>query len=146
LYNFIQHRFEGVPALQTGQIKLSDIEFVTSKTTDDDDFDVSKYAGLAKELTREMPRVGHTLKDIERVRKESQRKEELANMFIAREVANLFENLGSVREVDWSKVRDLEFNEIRREIRLASERISSCRCVECPDFLEHVYISVPFVG
>ena len=53
------------------------------------------------------------------------------------ECAEEFKN-GKISEFDWSKIRDLDFQEIYREKILISEKLSSFKCLKCPDLLKHV--------
>jgi hypothetical protein len=54
------------------------------------------------------------------------------------ELLNIYKDLGSLNEVDWSKVRNLIFTEHRDAERVAIGKMASAHCLECPDFLEHV--------
>src|SRR5271168_3850750 len=58
------------------------------------------------------------------------------------EFSEIYGNLGNLNEVDWSKVRDMPFNESKHVRRTATETIASSHCLECPDFLEYVSHSV----
>jgi hypothetical protein len=55
----------------------------------------------------------------------------------------VYEDMGSIKEVDWSKVRDLTFNENRAAKRAAIDTIATSHCLECPDFVEHVFSRLP---
>ena len=61
-----------------------------------------------------------------------------ANEEVRNEMLDIYNELGSLNEVDWSKVRDMSFNEDRTNKRVAAEKIATSHCLECPDFLEHV--------
>jgi len=61
-----------------------------------------------------------------------------ANEDVKNELLEIYKALGNLNEVDWSKVRDMTFNEDRIAKRAAIDTISKSRCLECPDFLEHV--------
>jgi hypothetical protein len=63
-----------------------------------------------------------------------------ANEEVKNELIDIYTNLGTLCEVDWSKVRDMEFNEARLAKRAAIDKISNSYCLECPDFVEHVYL------
>jgi len=54
---------------------------------------------------------------------------------------NLYKDLASLNEVDWSKVRDMKFNDDRTAKREAVDTITISHCLGCPDFLEHVFPS-----
>ena len=60
------------------------------------------------------------------------------NEEVRNEMLDLYKDLGSLNEVDWSKVRDMSFNDDRTNKRVATEKIATSHCLECPDFLEHV--------
>ena len=66
-----------------------------------------------------------------------------ANEEVRNEMLDIYQELGSLNEVDWSKVRDMSFNEDRTNKRVAAEKIATSRCLECPDFLEHVPTPTP---
>ena len=51
---------------------------------------------------------------------------------------NIYKDLTSLTEVDWSKVRDMSFNEDRTAKLSAIDTIAGSPCFECHDFLEHV--------
>jgi hypothetical protein len=53
------------------------------------------------------------------------------------ECAEEFKN-GKISEFDWSKIRDLDFQEIYREKILIFEKLYSFKCLKCPDLLKHV--------
>jgi len=61
-----------------------------------------------------------------------------ANEDVRNEMLDLYKDLGSLNEIDWSKVRDMSFNEDKTNKRVAAEKIATSHCLECPDFLEHV--------
>jgi len=67
-----------------------------------------------------------------------QRVNPTANEVLKAELSEIYGNLGNLNEADWSKVRDMAFNENRHVRRTAIETIASSHCLECPDFLEHV--------
>lgn len=62
-----------------------------------------------------------------------------SNEDVKNELIDIYKDLRSLNEVDWSKVRDLIFNEDRSTKRAAVDTIANSYCLECPDFLEHVY-------
>lgn len=62
------------------------------------------------------------------------------NEDVKNDLMDIYKNLGNVNEVDWSKVRDMTFNEDRIAKRTAINTIASSHCLECPDFLEHVFL------
>ena len=61
-----------------------------------------------------------------------------ANEYVKNELIDTYKNLGSLNEIDWSKVRDMSFNEDRLAKRVALDTIATSQSLECPDFLEHV--------
>jgi len=61
-----------------------------------------------------------------------------ANEDVKNELTEIYKNLGTLNEVDWSKIRDMNFNDDRTEKRVAMEKIATSTCLECPDFVEHV--------
>lgn len=61
-----------------------------------------------------------------------------ANEEVKNEMLDIYKDFGSLNEVDWSKVRDMSFNEDKTHKRVAAEKIATSHCLECPDFLEHV--------
>jgi hypothetical protein len=61
-----------------------------------------------------------------------------ANEEVRNEMLDIYQELGSLNEIDWSKVREMSFNEDRTNKRVAAEKIATSHCLECPDFLEHV--------
>ena len=63
-----------------------------------------------------------------------------ANKEVKNEMLDIYKDFGSLNEVDWSKVRDMSFNEDRTNKRVAAEKIATSNCLECPDFLEHVHL------
>src|SRR5271154_4888990 len=67
-----------------------------------------------------------------------------ANEEVRNEMLDIYKELGSLNEVDWSKVRDMSFNEDRTNKRVAAEKIATSHCLECPDFLEHV--TLPYLN
>jgi hypothetical protein len=64
-----------------------------------------------------------------------------ANEDVKNELLEIYTDLGSLSEVDWSKVRDMTFNEDRIAKRAAIHTTSESRCLECPDLLEHVTLN-----
>ena len=42
------------------------------------------------------------------------------------------------KEVDWSKVRDLQFQELLESRNKAGAAITECACRSCPEFITHV--------
>ena len=68
-----------------------------------------------------------------------------ANEEVRNEMLDIYMELGSLNEVDWSKVRDMSFNEDRTNKRVAAEKIATSNCLECPDFLEHVPLAASTV-
>ena len=110
-------------------IELSDIEFVTDKTLEDDHFNPEKNKKIFENATTEP---GDLMYRNER--------KELFDLFLVEEFTKYYKDMGSLREVDWSKVRALDFNDLRIARRQAAGEISKCACLECPDFLEHVFI------
>lgn len=67
-----------------------------------------------------------------------QRVNPTANEVLETELSEIYGDLGNLNEADWSKVRDMPFNENKQVRRKATETIASSHCLECPDFLEHV--------
>ena len=63
-----------------------------------------------------------------------------ANEEVKIEILDVYKDFGTLNEVDWSKVRDMSFNEDRTNKRVAAEKIATSNCLECPDFLEHVHL------
>ncbi len=45
---------------------------------------------------------------------------------------------GAISEVDWSRLRSLEFQEILRSRDSLIKELKRAQCTECPDFTEHV--------
>ena len=45
---------------------------------------------------------------------------------------------GVISEVDWSRLRSLEFQEILRSRNSLIKELNQVQCTECPDFTEHV--------
>lgn len=45
---------------------------------------------------------------------------------------------GSIPEVDWSRMRSLEFQEILRARDSLANKLGEYSCVHCPDFVNHV--------
>jgi antiviral helicase SKI2 len=43
-------------------------------------------------------------------------------------------------EFNWSKIRDLEFQENAREKEMLFKNIKKYRCSNCPDFRQHVFV------
>jgi hypothetical protein len=62
-----------------------------------------------------------------------------ANEDVKKELIQLYIQMGSLKEIDWSKVRDLTFNEAWTVKRASIDTIITAQCLECPNFLEHVY-------
>ena len=69
------------------------------------------------------------------------RNEDLKN-----ELKDIYSNLAHLNEVDWSKVRDIVFNDARTARRAAFEKIDNAYCLECPEFLEHVLCYPTYVN
>jgi antiviral helicase SKI2 len=63
-----------------------------------------------------------------------------ANEEVKKELTDIYMDLGHLTEVDWSKVRDMTFNENRALRRAAIDKIARAHCLECPNFLEHVQV------
>jgi antiviral helicase SKI2 len=61
-----------------------------------------------------------------------------ANEYVKNELIDTYKSLGILNEIDWSKVRDMSFNEDRLAKRVALDTIATSHCLECPAFLEHV--------
>lgn len=62
-----------------------------------------------------------------------------ANEEVKNDLIQVYKDLGSLSETDWSKVRDLTFNEARAARRSAIDTIATAKCLECPTFVEHVH-------
>jgi len=65
-----------------------------------------------------------------------------ANEEVKNELIQVYKDMAALGEIDWSKVRDLTFNESRTTRRAAIDTISISHCLECPNFVEHVHISL----
>ena len=50
----------------------------------------------------------------------------------------------SIPEVDWSRMRSLEFQETLRTRNERAKRLVSAQCTSCPDFDDHVSPFPPF--
>jgi hypothetical protein len=61
-----------------------------------------------------------------------------ANEELRNDLIQVYDNPENVAEVDWSKVRDMVFNEDRVRRKDAITRIGKAHCLNCPEFLEHV--------
>ena len=64
-----------------------------------------------------------------------------SNEDLRNELLDVYLNPENVTEVDWSKIRDLAFNEDRELRAVAVSKITGAHCLECPDFLEHVSLN-----
>lgn len=61
-----------------------------------------------------------------------------ANEDVKMELIDLYKDLATLNEVDWSKIRDMAFTENRVAKRSAIETIAGSTSLDCPNFLEHV--------
>lgn len=66
------------------------------------------------------------------------RKDPTARENVQKELNDLYQGLGNLNEVDWTKIRDMAFNEDRTSKRVAIEKVSTAHSIDCPSFLEHV--------
>jgi hypothetical protein len=64
-----------------------------------------------------------------------------ANEDVKKELIDLYKDLATLNEVDWSKIRDMAFTENRVAKRSAIETIAGSKSLDCPNFLEHVFPS-----
>jgi antiviral helicase SKI2 len=48
---------------------------------------------------------------------------------------------GAITEVDWSRVRDLEFQDTLRSRDSLAKHLGNKECLECPEIAKHVRIS-----
>jgi hypothetical protein len=62
-----------------------------------------------------------------------------ANEEVKKELVDIYSDLAHLNEVDWSKVRDMTFNEDRTLKRTAIDKIASAHSLQCPNLLEHVF-------
>lgn len=60
------------------------------------------------------------------------------NEDIKNQLLEVYNELGNLNEVNWSKIRDMAFNEAREARQIAAGKIATSHSLECPDFLEHV--------
>ena len=61
------------------------------------------------------------------------------NEEVKMELIQVYKDMAAIGEIDWSKVRDLPFNEVRIARQAAIDTIRVSHCLECPNFLEHVH-------
>lgn len=54
------------------------------------------------------------------------------------EIAEELSQEATLPEFDWIKLRDLEFQEAYREKQVLLQQMSSFRCSQCPDLIQHV--------
>lgn len=66
------------------------------------------------------------------------------NEDVKKDLIDLYIDLATLNEVQWSKVRDLTFTENRVAKRSAIETIAGSKSLTCPNFLEHVFPSQYF--
>jgi hypothetical protein len=66
------------------------------------------------------------------------RKDPTARETVRKELIDLYRDLPTLNEVDWSKIRDMAFNEDRTAKRVAIDNVAGSHSLECPDFLAHV--------
>ena len=64
-----------------------------------------------------------------------------ANEDVRKDLIDLYNDMASLNEVDWSKVRDMTFTENRLAKRSAIETIAGSKSLDCHNFLEHVFPS-----
>jgi len=64
------------------------------------------------------------------------------NEEVKNELTQVYKDMAAIGEPDWSKIRDLPFNEARIARQAAIDTIRISHCMECPNFLEHVHIHV----
>jgi hypothetical protein len=50
-------------------------------------------------------------------------------------------SVDDLAELDWSKIRDMEFQERYRDKRAMMRSLKSFDCVHCPDLVHHVFYS-----
>ena len=48
---------------------------------------------------------------------------------------------GAISEVDWSRVRVLEFQEILRSRNSSAKHLEDKECLKCPEIAKHVRVS-----
>ena len=56
------------------------------------------------------------------------------------EIANRLSNVSVIPEYDWTKIKELEFQEKLREKNRLSESLTNFTCTKCPDLVSHVSI------
>jgi antiviral helicase SKI2 len=54
------------------------------------------------------------------------------------ELVHEWTTVGNIPEVDWSRMRSLEFQETLRDRNALMHRVTSTACVLCGEFEEHV--------
>ena len=59
-----------------------------------------------------------------------------------KQTADDFATLHSIPEHDWSKIRELEFQEKYREKMMLTRQLSMYRCTRCPNLNDHVRFSL----
>lgn len=59
------------------------------------------------------------------------------------DLAMSFEQANAIPEIDWSRLRGLEFQEALRERLALAKKLDDSQCVLCPNFNEHVSVSLP---
>jgi antiviral helicase SKI2 len=47
-------------------------------------------------------------------------------------------SLGDVPEVDWSRIRLLEFQDLFRKRAILIDKVEQSTCLSCPEFYKHV--------
>jgi antiviral helicase SKI2 len=57
------------------------------------------------------------------------------------EIAKEMTDKDDLAELDWSKIRDMEFQERYRDKRALMRSLKSFDCVHCPSLVDHVFIS-----
>ena len=62
-----------------------------------------------------------------------------SNEDLRNELLDIYQNAERIKEVDWSKVRDLAFHENREALAFSISKITGAHYLECPNFLEHVH-------
>jgi hypothetical protein len=116
---FLQFKSTDEVILKRETISLLDIEFVSDK--------IIKVAFYKRNTDRQMDAAG------------VRRANPTANEEVKRELIDIYSDLGHLSEVDWSKVRDMTFNEDRTLKRTAIDKIAGAHSLQCPNFLEHVF-------
>ncbi|KAJ6262835.1 hypothetical protein Dda_1392 [Drechslerella dactyloides] len=58
---------------------------------------------------------------------------------LALELKDIAQNWGDAKwnENDWTKIRDMQFQEVFKARRVALQKINKCKCLACPNFTKH---------